>query len=257
MSEKSLLENKTATEQSGRYYLLDSLRGFSVISMILFHTVWDLTRIFGLDIGWYDTLFGEIWKFSISGVFITLSGFCVSLGRHRLRSGIKVFLSGVLVTLATVLVMPSARVLFGVLTLLGSCILISILAESLLKKLNPYLGIGLAFFLFFGTKDLLSRRFFFVIKVPETIYLNYFTAYIGLPPQGFYSSDYFPLLPWIFLFFAGYFLYRIFKRRSLLTYLKKPRILPLEWVGRHALILYLLHQPIIYFVLSNIFKNRA
>ena len=47
----------------------------------------------------------------------------------------------------------------------------------------------------------------------------------------------------------GYFLYEIFRRHNLLRHLRSPRIAPLEWVGRHSLLLYMLHQPVIYGIL--------
>ena len=40
-------------------------------------------------------------------------------------------------------------------------------------------------------------------------YANYFTAFFGfLPFDWFYSTDYFALLPWLFLFWAGYYLHK-------------------------------------------------
>ena len=49
-----------------------------------------------------------------------MSGFCVQLGHHTLRRGAQVFGAGALVTAVTLLFMPEDRVVFGVLTLLGS-----------------------------------------------------------------------------------------------------------------------------------------
>lgn len=45
--------------------------------------------------------------------------------------------------------------------------------------------------------------------VPEGLYCNLLTAYIGFPPPDFFSTDYFSLLPWLFLFLAGHFLRRL------------------------------------------------
>ncbi len=248
-------ETEVKKENKSRLYLIDSLRGFSVISMILFHTVWDLVRIFGVNLEWFNGPSAAAWQSSICFVFITLCGFCISIGKHRLKNGIKLLLSGSLVTLVTLLVMPKNRIIFGVLTLLGSCILVSIPTEKLLRKINPYIGAVSSLALFLLFKDLVKGIFFFSLKVPKQFYSNILTAYIGFPPAGFFSADYYPLLPWIFVFFLGYFIYRIFEGRGLLTKLKKPRIPPLEWLGRHALVIYLLHQPLIYFILSVIFKD--
>ena len=44
--------------------------------------------------------------------------------------------------------------------------------------------------------------------LPQSLYANYFTAFFGFYPDWFYSTDYFGLLPWLFLFWAGYYLHK-------------------------------------------------
>ena len=64
--------------------------------------------------------------------------------------------------------------------------------------------------------------------------------WLGLRTREFYSADYYPLLPWGLLFFAG-----AFAGRRLCEHLPRwtlPR--PLTWMGRHALGIYLVHQPL-------------
>lgn len=80
-------------------------------------------------------------------------------------------------------------------------------------------------------------------------YANYFTAFFGFLPFDFYSTDYFALLPWLFLFWAGYFLHFCMGRQRMEP-LRRSVCPALGWMGRHSLLLYLLHQPVIYGVLS-------
>lgn len=108
------------SDTSGRYALLDELRGLDLVSMMLYHGCWDLVNLFGIQADWYYGLPGHLWQQSICWVFILLSGFCVQLGHHTLRRGAQVFGVGALVTAVTLLFMPEDRVIFGVLTLLGS-----------------------------------------------------------------------------------------------------------------------------------------
>ena len=68
-------------------------------------------------------------------------------------------------------------------------------------------------------------------------------------PFDFYSTDYFALLPWLFLFWAGYYLHKAVGRRRMEP-LRRSVCPALGWMGRHSLLLYLLHQPVIYGVLS-------
>lgn len=76
---------------SGRYALLDELRGLDLVSMMLYHGCWDLVNLFGIQADWYYGLPGHLWQQSICWVFILLSGFCVQLGHHTLRRGAQVF----------------------------------------------------------------------------------------------------------------------------------------------------------------------
>lgn len=71
----------------------------------------------------------------------------------------------------------------------------------------------------------------------------------GFYPDWFYSTDYFGLLPWLFLFWAGYYLHKAVGRRRMEP-LRRSVCPALGWMGRHSLLLYLLHQPVIYGVLS-------
>ena len=92
------------------------------------------------------------------------------------------------------------------------------------------------------------------IELPSFLYANELTAYLGFPKSGFFSADYVPVIPWLFLFFFGYFLYKIFERYGWLKALSFVSVKPLEFVGRHALPIYVLHQPVIYGALYLIFK---
>ena len=82
-------------------------------------------------------------------------------------------------------------------------------------------------------------------------------AYIGFPQAGFSSTDYFPLLPWIFLFATGYFLYSFLQEKGLINRLfGKWKVPGINFLGKHSLIIYMIHQPICYvvaFLVSEIF----
>ena len=75
-----------------------------------------------------------------------LSGFCWSLGKKKWKRGIIVFVAGMIISLVTIIAMPENRVLFGVLTLLGSSMLFMIPLEKILKSVS---GCVKCFFLIF------------------------------------------------------------------------------------------------------------
>ena len=161
-----------------------------------------------------------------------------------------------LITAVTLLFMPEDRVVFGVLTLLGSAMLLTGLLEPLLKKVPPAVGLAVAAVLFALTYHAADHYLgigALRLALPESLYANYFTAYLGFYPWWFYSTDYFPLVPWLFLFWCGYFLHGVVGRTRMEP-LRRSVCAPLGWIGRHSLVLYLLHQPVIFGVLWAIFQ---
>ena len=249
------MKNGHTTRQktpAGRYALLDELRGLDLVSMMLYHACWDMMFLFGIWMDWYAGMPGRLWQQAICWVFILLSGFCAPFGRHMLRRGVTVFAAGALVTAVTLVFMPGNRVIFGVLTFLGSAMLLTGVLEPLLKKIQPAAGLAVSAVLFALTYHLDERGLGFGglrLALPDAWYANYFTAFFGFLPFDFYSTDYFGLLPWLFLFWAGYYLHKAVGRRRMEP-LRRPVCPALGWMGRHSLLLYLLHQPVIYGVLS-------
>ena len=69
---------------------------------------------------------------------------------------------------------------------------------------------------------------------------------LGFTAPGFFSADYFPLLPWFFLFLLGTGLggWCLRNRESQILTAPLPRML--TWPGRHSLMIYVLHQPVLY-----------
>ncbi len=257
---------------SRRLHLLDELRGLTLVEMILYHFLWDLVYIAGIPIPWYHGTAAHIWQQSICWTFIFLSGFCWSFGRHPFARGITVFLSGGLITLVTLIFLPDDRVIFGVLTLIGSSMLLMIPLDRLLAGIRRPLALnaltalsGLLFLLFLPAaggyltnfaalwdKDPLGKT---AIRLPGSLYHGWLSAYLGFPAPDFYSTDYFPLLPWFFLFVTGYLTHKICSganpgRTNLLTlsFWRRNPLPRAAWIGRHSLLIYLLHQPVLYVI---------
>ena len=231
---------------------IDGLRGLTLISMVLYHALWDVVFIFGRDIPWYNRAPGFIWQQSICWTFIILSGFSVGLGKRRLRRGITVFLCGAVISAVTIVLMPEDAVRFGILTFMGSAMLLMIPVERLLGSPDSRKSVILSlagFFLFILTRGV-NRGYILNVWLPEAWYANDLTAFLGFPPADFFSMDYFPLIPWFFLYLAGYGIYGIMSGErgdsGIKTFLKEGSCPPLEFIGRHTLIIYMLHQPVIY-----------
>lgn len=234
-----------------RLHFLDALRGFTLINMIAFHGLWNLVYLFGVRADWYTGTPGYLWQQWICWTFILLSGFCWSFSRNHLKRGALVFGGGLAVTAVTCTVMPESRIFFGVLTCIGSCMILMIPLEKLLKKIPAAPGLAVSFLLFLLLRNVNDRTLGFeslvICPLPESLYRNLLTAYLGFPQPGFFSTDYFSLIPWFFLFATGYFLFRVLEERKLNEKLFSKGQFPLlNWLGRHSLMVYLLHQPILY-----------
>lgn len=188
-------------QTAARYRLLDELRGLDLISMMLYHGMWDVVFLFGVTQKWYTGLPGFVWQQSICWVFLLLSGFCLPLGHHPFRRGAVVFGAGALVTAVTLLFLPEDVVWFGVLTLLGSSMLLTAALDPLFRRVPPSAGVAVS----------------------------------------------------ALLFWVGYFLHHLVGRERLAP-LRRSVCPPLGWMGRHSLVLYLLHQPVILGVLTVAFR---
>jgi uncharacterized membrane protein len=219
--------------------------------MIGYHFSYDVFILYGRYPGWLSNPFGYIWQQSVCWTFFLLSGFCFRLGRKPLKRGLIVFGGGLVVTAVTCIAMPESRIFWGVLTCLGSCMILLTPLEKVLRKIPSGLGLAISFGLFALLRNVpvgsLGFEKLVLYPLPVAFYRNLFTAYLGFPPQNFFSADYFPLIPWFFLFTAGYFLFRFLNERNLNERLFARGEVPvLSWLGRNSLIVYLLHQPVLY-----------
>ena len=232
-----------------RYALPDTLRGLTLLSMIAYHGCWDMVYILGADWPWYQSSGAYLWQQSICWTFILLSGFSFSLGRRHWRRGWLVFGCGAVVTAVTLVVMPGQEIWFGVLTLLGSCMLLGALLERPLGRVPAVAGLVLSSALFVLTRSVNRGYLGFeglrLAALPGELYRNMATAYLGFPFPGFRSTDYFSLVPWLFLFLTGYFLFRL-TGKHLAAAPDLGRCAPLEALGRRSLLVYMLHQPVLY-----------
>lgn len=240
-----------------RYEFIDILRGITILSMILYHLFWDLVYIYNINIPWYKDTPGFVWQQSICIVFILLSGFCFSLSKSPLKRGIVVLFSGVLVTLATFVFAYDERIVFGILTLLGFCMIVMKPISKVLCKVNSILGFVLSLAMFLATYNINNGYLFgsfFSLKLPKTLYSGYAMTFLGFMDKDFVSSDYFSVFPWIFVFICGYFLFRIWKENKSTLFENIKSVPIISFLGRHSLIIYLVHQAIIYGVLYILFN---
>lgn len=233
-----------------RIWELDALRGVCILCVIVVHFLFDLSFFGGLDLtlpAWY--VFIQEYG---GAIFVVLSGVCVTLGSKSVRRGLIVFACGMLITAVTYgmyrLGMSGADVVvkFGVLHLLGVCMLVYPAFKKLPPAMLTVLGLVIAITGYAIRGVVVPQRWLFPL---------------GLTYEGFTSSDYFPLFPQL-----GYFLIGAAIGKT--AYREKRTLLPGSfqktgiarffcWCGRQSLFIYLLHQPIVYGLLELVLLLRG
>ena len=217
-----------------RIWELDALRGLCILGMLVFHLIYDITQLYSL-INWqmpgWLTVVAEVG----GGVFILLSGLCVTLGSHPVKRGLIVFACGMACTLATLAFGMTIR--FGILHCLGICMLLWPLCRKL-----PCWAIALLGLLILVTG-------WYIYRFDVTTQLRFLYP-LGITYPGFSSGDYYPLIPCLGWFLLGSVLGRTLYRNQ--TSLLPGRASFLELCGRHSLIIYLVHQPLFMGLLAGL-----
>ena len=229
---------------SQRIWEVDFLRGLSIILVIGYHLLYDLGEYVGIErfLGFSTDLSTVAWKVAqhfFAGLFIVLSGTSSTLTRSNVRRGLRLLAVSFAVTAVTYGFDPSSAVWFGILQLLAVSILVY---GAAFEKAGPVACAA------WGAVILALGAALPVLKKGLTIRFDWLLP-LGIHSPGFSSFDYFPLIPWLGVFLIGSALGKSVyaPKRSLL-----PWRLPQTFVnaaGRHSLLIYIVHQPVILGVL--------
>ncbi len=248
----SLFRNRS----DNRIWLIDELRGLAILLMVLDHTFFDIVFIFGVDIPLFNSSFISALRLVFRFLFIVISGASCYFSRSNMKRGIICLLLGLPVTLVTYLFFKDQLVLFGILQCLGSCMIIFALIRKLLTKMNRTAG----FFLFAFLALITYNSYSFEIGIPGVLTFDVpadlasvWLIPVGFAPLDYFPVDYFPLFPWLFVFLAGSFFGAFLKERRAPEFFYKRHSKFLSLVGQNTLIVYILHQPVVFVVLYVIF----
>jgi len=201
--------------------------------MVCHHFLYDLVAYMGAPSWFFFNPVFDFLHYIFAGMFILLSGISSNFSRSNIRRGIKVLIAALLVTLATWLV--DSIVVFGILHFLGFCMVFYGLTKKFWDRFTGWIA-PLVYVL-------LTAITAIVLHALNPVKIKWLWI-IGLWDNSFFSADYFPLLPWIFVFLLGTWLGRLIKEGKFPKwfYTVNPPLLPA--VGRRAFIVYLLHQPV-------------
>jgi len=245
------VEPKQSTPPKTRIQLIDAVRGLSILLMVAYHTGYDLW-VFGLipKETLYNPLLNTLEPL-FAGVFILLSGVSARYARDNRGRGLRVLACALLVSLVTGFF--GAPVTFGILHCLGLCMVItgdpSAWLNKIPRRVQPFLFGGLFVLSFLFVRENILR----LNLTDNTLFDGVPYLYMfGLFGPNFQSVDYFPLLPWFFLYPLGAWLGLYIKEGRLPRRFYTLKVPVLPAVGRHTLVIYMLHQPVIYFAVMGL-----
>lgn len=253
---------KTTRSVSKRVFELDFLRGIAIVMMVIMHTCYDVRYEFGFDMfGYLSSPF--FWEFVhpiIVGLFVSVSGICCSFSRNNIKRGARILVVALLFTVCTAIATHFldiyCLIIFNVLHLLALSTLIFGAIQLIEKKfcipeerVNLFLGLASVYIILLNNNlDKFDDRY-------ESIILMILGFDILREP---YVADSMPVIPWMGIFFIGALIGRLCygNKETLFPNISDAarRITrPIEFLGRHSLIIYLVHQPIVYGLLFLVF----
>jgi len=233
-----------------RYPELDILRGFSLLLMVFYHLTYDLVLFELIRLPFWEGFWWWLPR-CVAAAFVLVAGISLALRKarrgdeygHFLIRGLTLLGVAAGVTTVSYLAFGSQEfVFFGVLHLIAFATLVS---YPLLGR--PVLSAVLGVFILAAGLTLGERR-----------YSGLALAWLGLRPESRFPADYLPVLPWYAWFLFGIALAALLCPKGERRF-NPPRIITdaaparaLAWLGRHTLVIYLVHLPALYGIVWGI-----
>lgn len=224
--------------QTNRLIWLDAARGGALIAMIVYHAVFDL-ELFGLlPRGTATGMPWRQWAQATAGSFLFLAGLSLQLAhgagiawRGFGRRLAKLVAAAVLISAVTYASDPGSFIFFGILHAIAA---FSVLGLALMRVPSVVLGALALAFLTLGP------------ALTHPVFQHPALLWTGLAPLAPFTLDFEPLFPWAGPFVAGMIAARFLPASWLVPSGAQGRFLGvLSWGGRHSLLIYLLHQPVL------------
>ena len=219
-----------------RIEIIDAARGFAVVLMVLHHFLYDLVTFLDAPRWLFTNTVFDFLHCIFAGLFILLCGVSSNFSRSNLKRGVLTLVMAEIITIVTYFM--DMTILFGILHLLAFCMLFYGFTHKLWEKVPKII---MPFFCIAG-----GFASYYVVNNMETQSENLWM--FGFEYPGFASYDYFPVFPWIFVFLFGTWLGYYIKNNKFPKKFYTLKVPVFPAVGRHSLIIYMAHQPVLYLI---------
>jgi uncharacterized membrane protein len=233
-----------------RIPLVDVLRGGALAAMALYHFAWDLSFFALADLGVTENPLWIAFARSIAGSFLALVGVSLYLAHGEsvrwpgfLRRVAVIAFWALVISAASWFADPEGMILFGIL----HCIAVSSVLGLLFLRAPLPIVIAAAIACLVAPSFLASSAFNGLGFV-----------WLGLASEVLPSNDYNPLLPWFGMVLLGIAAARVIPRDKWPAWQPHDIVTrSLALIGRHSLLFYLLHQPVLLGILWAVAKATA
>ena len=221
--------------RSARLPMIDIIRGIALIGVVIFHLTFDLQYFGVLPFGTMAQLFWVVFARAVAGTFVFLAGVSLVLAHG---SGIRwgpfwrstgvVILAAIGISAVTFFAIPFGYIFFGILHIIA----VSRILGLAFLRAPVWVIVALALAIWIAP---------YLVQSPA--FDSRWLAWIGFSQTVPLSMDLEPVFPWFGPFLLGMALARL----GWLPTWSPPGAVArgLAWIGRHTLILYLIHQPIL------------
>ena len=231
------------TPTKNRFMVVDVARGIAILLMIVYHFSWDLTFFKLADFRIFSNPYWIWFSTFIAGLILLVMGVSQVMARRRgfnskifLKRLVVISTCAVAVSVGTYMIDPNTFVFFGILHLIAVA---SILLTAVISLPSPFLVL---------ISTLLLTGPLFLTHVA---FSPAWLAWTGLWPLSSTSVDYFPLFPWLAVpllgIVIGRWLLAMDEQHQFLNWQSNNPMLRIVYVaGRYSLLIYMIHQPILF-----------
>ncbi|MEO8486081.1 MAG: heparan-alpha-glucosaminide N-acetyltransferase [Betaproteobacteria bacterium] len=245
-----------AMASSTRIGAVDALRGVAIVAMVAYHLSFDLALFRLARFDFEHDLFWLCMRAAIVATFMGLVGVSLDLARRqnvaagkRWRRIAVIAGCALAVSVATLLAFPRTWIWFGILHCIAAA---SVIAWPFARHPRAALAAGIV-------------AIAAGVVVSHPAFDSPWLAWIGFATVKPATEDYVPLFPWLGVALVGIAVGDLLAKRPSASPLSTgSRVLPipldrptrhLRWLGRHSLVIYMVHQPLLIGMLA-LFTGR-